>query len=99
MSVSIEKLALMLDVYRGKLEKANVPPIDYVEGMRLSAKISILEDLFSYAHHENFLATQQPRPLSAIAAELAAMKLDEPADTNRRMALKHLRHAEKGTME
>jgi hypothetical protein len=49
MNVPISKIEQMLKVYRARLEKINEPPIAYVEGIRVSAAISILEDLYYYA--------------------------------------------------
>lgn len=47
-----QKIELMLKVYRERLERASIPPIDYVLGMRTQAQISILEDLYFYALQE-----------------------------------------------
>ena len=45
----VEKIKMMLIVYRERLEKANTPPIDHVLGMQTEAQISILETLLIYA--------------------------------------------------
>ena len=52
MEQMLEKLELMLKVYREKLERVNIQPIDYMEGVRLSAQIALLENLYYYAHQE-----------------------------------------------
>lgn len=43
-----EKIEFMLQYYRGKLEQANIPPIDYISGMQISAQIGVLETLKYY---------------------------------------------------
>jgi hypothetical protein len=45
-----EKITLMLQVYRLKLEKAEQKPVDHLECIRLESKISVLEDLEYYAN-------------------------------------------------
>lgn len=47
-----EKIELLLKVYRKKLEEINIPPIDYMEGIRVNAIIGILEHLYVYALQE-----------------------------------------------
>jgi len=51
-----KKIELMLSIYREKLEKANIPPVDYVAGIRLEGQIDLLENLYYYARQ------QQPAP-------------------------------------
>ena len=58
----LEKIELMLKVYREKLEKINNPPIDYVEGLRVSAQISVLENLYYYAQQESAQHSVKPTP-------------------------------------
>jgi hypothetical protein len=55
-SIPIEKIKTILTLYRAKLVTAEQPPIDYAACMRLSAQISLLEDLFYIAHQ----STSQP---------------------------------------
>ena len=61
-----EKLELMLSVYREKLEKAQIPPIDYVACIRLEAQINLLENLWFYAR-------QQPRKGIAAGSDFSEM--------------------------
>ncbi|MFA6176341.1 MAG: hypothetical protein WC765_07165 [Phycisphaerae bacterium] len=55
-----KKIELMLRVYRERLEKLSTPPIDYVEGVRVSAQISILETLYIYAQQEDTESADMP---------------------------------------
>ncbi len=48
-SVSQEKLEVMLKIYREKLAKAETAPLDYALCLRLSAQVSLLEDLWFLA--------------------------------------------------
>jgi hypothetical protein len=47
-----KKLELMLSIYRERLEKASIQPIDFVEGIRCEAIIGVLENLYYYALQE-----------------------------------------------
>lgn len=42
----------MLKTYRDKLERASTPPIDFENGLRVQAQISLLETLYIYALDE-----------------------------------------------
>ena len=61
--VSVEKIRMMLEVYREKLEMASTPPIEYDKGVRLQAQISILEHLY-------ILAISDSAPVSETPAEV-----------------------------
>ncbi len=59
-----EKIELMLQVYRERLEKAQRPPIDHVLGIQTQAQIAILESLYIYALQE------EGRGLTPLAPDL-----------------------------
>ena len=58
--ISIEhKIELMLMIYRERLKSASIPPIDYAQGVRLSAQIELLETLDHYAKQHPAPAAQK----------------------------------------
>jgi hypothetical protein len=57
-----EKIELMLQVYRERLEKAQRPPIDHALGLQTQAQIAILESLYIYALQEEERGLTQLAP-------------------------------------
>jgi len=49
-NIPIDKIEIMLNLYREKLIKAETPPTDHYACIRLSAQISLLEDLYYAAY-------------------------------------------------